>query len=160
MIIVNVWEGHASFVTNPGAGMPKTTVSWWPRYGELAILDSEPYVMPYATELMVEAGTDQKRYQIFTLNDYADGVPGAREHVGLDLTAIHAWWQQWQSGRYRLLDHNCCCTVMCGLIAGGARQYTGLAGYEFVEPDGNFMTPNDVDPFCQAIIRGMDTANF
>lgn len=161
MITVNVWEGHSSFVISASAFVPETTVSWWPRDGGLdLVLGDEPYVMPYETELRVEAGVQLKRYRLFALEDHAAGMAGAREHIGLDTSAIHDWWRQWQTGIYRLSDRNCCTTVIAGLLAGGARQYTELAGLVHLDPEANFMMPRNVHRFCRAVITGMSLARF
>jgi hypothetical protein len=161
VITVNVWEGHASFVIDASGSMPETTVSWWPRDGGLdLVFGDEPYVMPYETEVRVEAGVALKRYRLYALDDFAAGVVGAREHIGLDTADIHDWWRGWRTGIYRLRDRNCCTTVVAGLLAGGALEYTELAGHHHLDPETSFMTPGYVHRMCRAIIHGMSLARF
>jgi hypothetical protein len=116
--------------------------------------------MPYDTELRAEAGVSLIRRSLFTLTDAAEGVRGAREHIGLDASAILDWWREWQLGRYRLIDRNCCNTVVAGLIAGGASEYYHLAGFPDVDPAAAFTGPGYVDALCLAIQQGMTISRF
>jgi hypothetical protein len=180
MIIVNVWEprgilddhfemerhpfspGHASFTIGASLYAPDLTVSWWPVHGgETVVLGDDATVLPYDTEVVVEGCQANKRYRIYGRDDFAAGIAGARENIGLDEAAIRDWWAEWDTnGLYRLRDRSCCTAVIAGLLAGGAQAYASLAGYEQSPPTESLMSPLLVKRLCRAVIEGMAQSRY
>lgn len=177
MIIVNVWDavggstlGHASMILPATDHLPELTVSWWPvNGGPWMVLGDDAANVPYDTddgsldELAIEGRVPERRYPLYGLGDAAAGVAGAREGIGLDEAAIRDWWRLWsEDGRYRITDRSCCTTVIAGLYAGGAREYTDAAGLSWFPPEsfGLALTPQRVHLVCQAIETGMSRSRF
>ncbi len=177
MIIVNVWDavhgsvlGHASMILPATDYLPELTISWWPVHGGASMLfGDEAANLPYDgdegsnSEIAFEGRVPERRYRLHGLRDAANGVTGAREGIGLNEAAIREWWASWsEDGRYRITDRNCCTTVIAGLLAGGAREYTDGAGLVWIPPEhsGVVMTPQRVHQVCQAIQTGMLRSRF
>jgi hypothetical protein len=171
MIIVNVWDavagsvfGHASMILPATEFAPEITVSWWPvNGGPWMFLGDDAANVPFETEVAIEGRVPERQYRLYSLRDAAAGVSGAREGIGLDDAAMRDWWNTWSlDGSYRITDRSCCTTVIAGLYAGGAREYTDAGGLTWVPPDtpGLEMTPTRVHLVCQAIERGMAHSRF
>lgn len=148
MVTVYIWlptsenYGHAGLRVRNGAPSNDTYVSWWPEetgfWRSYRIVTGVP-----ATQHRV-VGTD--------LSDEGARDPEHIIQVGrLDEGAIVAWWGRWRMNlSYRLVDRNCCTTVVRALEAGGAMQYV-QDGAQVIGP---VLSPYRVLQFVQDINIG------
>ena len=163
MITVSVWNpagsspGHSALFLSalPDAG--ELTMSWWPvDAGSDTFLLDEAATLPYELEQRTDGRLPDARYRLYSLEDCANGVAGARERIGLDQAAMRTWWEARSlDGSYRLTDRNGCTSVLACLEAGGCRSYVELAGLQWAEPEAFLITPTRVREVCRAIIEGM-----
>lgn len=148
--------GHAAMQIDGGSPSGQVYVSWWPRrdtFGDVLAGTPAHERRTLADEIRDEGGVNPDR----TIR-----IPGRGEGTagnGLDETAMKTWWADWQRDpQYRLMDRNCCTTVVRGLLAGHATVYASRTLY--INPDAIVWSPSDVVAIADACVSGIAASRF
>lgn len=148
--------GHAAMEIGGGTPSGAVYVSWWPRrdtFGDVLAGTPAHERRSLADEIRDEGGVNPDR----TIR-----IPGRGEGNGgngLDETAMKAWWVGWQRDPdYRLMDRNCCTTVVRGLLVGRATVYASRTLY--INPDAIVWSPSDVVAIADACVSGIAASRF
>lgn len=164
MIKVLVWLpgrgdswGHAALDVTGGAPLGSAYVSWWPKGVHTSKSLSIASELFCATAYTDRTFQDDVRGEDGRRPSYTIELPGKdRQAVGLDETAIKAWWKQLTStgtAKWCTLTPNCSTVAAYALTIGGGDRFSDMWS------SANLIwSPSDVADYARAIQIGIASA--
>jgi hypothetical protein len=164
MVRVFVWTaagkqswGHASLEVNGGTPMGVTYVSWWPRSDHRSKALSLGGDLFCATAFTDRSFFDDVRGEDGRRPSHTVDLPGEDPHrVGLNETAIKAWWSQLRStgkAKWCTLAPNCSTITAFALTVGGGARFSDMWNRANL-----IWSPSSVVDYARAIQSGIVSA--